>query len=89
MKARVRVTNPNPNRNPNQVGAAWGTVGAQYGAAITLVYTYARRRRARPPPIAAKAAGPFLPSRVELGAWLRFGLPLTVGQVRARVRVRV
>ena len=71
------------------MGAARGTVGAQYGAAITLTYTYLRRRRAHPPPIAAKAAGPFLPSRVELGAWLRFGLPLTVGQVRVRVRVSV
>ena len=71
------------------MGAAWGTVGAQYGAAITLVYTYVRRRRAHPPPIAAKAAGPFLPSRVELGAWLRFGLPLTVGQVRGTGTVTV
>jgi hypothetical protein len=69
------------------VGAAWGTMGAHYGAAITLTYTYVRQRCAHPLPIAAKAAGPFLPSRVELGAWLRFGLPLTVGQVRVRVRV--
>jgi Na+-driven multidrug efflux pump len=72
------------------VGAAWGTVGAQYGAAATLAYTYARRRRARAPPTAtaaaataakaSKVAEPFLPSRGELAAWARFGLPLTVGQ---------
>ena len=71
------------------MGAAWGTVGAHYGAAKTLTYTYVRQRCAHPLPIAAKAAGPFLPSRVELGAWLRFGLPLTVGQARVRVRVSV